>query len=82
MKETVLIDGEYITLGQLLKSVNIISSGGMAKHFLAENTVFLDNELENRRGKKLYPGAVIEIPGEGTYFIQHESSEDISEESR
>lgn len=82
MKETILIDGEYITLGQLLKHVNIISSGGMAKHFLAENTVYLDNELENRRGKKLFPGSVVEIPGEGTYFIQDESSEDISEESR
>lgn len=82
MKETVLIDSEYITLGQLLKHVDIIQSGGMAKHFLAENTVFLDNELENRRGKKLYPGAIIEIPGEGTYFIQHESSDNTSEETR
>ncbi|MFL2101245.1 S4 domain-containing protein YaaA [Desemzia sp. FAM 23991] len=82
MKETVLIDSEYITLGQLLKHVDIISSGGMAKHFLAENSVFLDNELENRRGKKIFPGSIVEIPGEGTYFIQHESSEELSEESR
>lgn len=82
MKETILIGEEYITLGQLLKHVDIISSGGMAKHFLAENTVLLDNELENRRGKKIFPGSIVEIPGEGTYFIQHESSEDISEESR
>lgn len=82
MKETILIDEDFITLGQLLKNVDIISSGGMAKHFLAENTVYLDDELENRRGKKLYPGSIVEIPGEGTYFIQKETSEDTSEETR
>lgn len=54
MKETVYIDSEFITLGQLLKHVNIISSGGMAKWYLAEHTVLLDNEVENRRGKKIF----------------------------
>lgn len=73
MKETVYIDSEFITLGQLLKHVNIISSGGMAKWYLAEHTVLLDNEVENRRGKKIFPGSIVEIPDEGTYFIQDAS---------
>ncbi|WP_035054867.1 S4 domain-containing protein YaaA [Carnobacterium pleistocenium] len=74
MKKTIKINREFITLGQLLKHVNIISSGGMAKWYLAEHTVLVDAENENRRGKKLYPGSVVEIPSEGTYFIQSEGT--------
>lgn len=78
MKKTIKINREFITLGQFLKHVNIISSGGMAKWYLAEHTVMLDNEVENRRGKKIYPGSVVEIPNEGTFFIQ---SDDATAES-
>lgn len=81
MKETVLIDGEFITLGQLLKLADVISSGGMAKPFLEEYVVYVDNELENRRGKKIYPGSIVEIPGEGTYIVQKGNTEPISEDS-
>lgn len=52
MKKTIKIDREFITLGQFLKHVDIISSGGMAKWYLSEHTILLDNEVENRRGKK------------------------------
>lgn len=82
MKETVLIDGEFITLGQLLKLADVISSGGMAKPFLEEYVVYVDNELENRRGKKIYPGSIVEIPGEGTYIVQKGNAEAISEDSQ
>lgn len=56
MGQTFAISTEYITLGQLLKEVGIIDTGGMAKWFLAEHEVFVNGELENRRGRKLYPG--------------------------
>lgn len=78
MKKTIKINREFITLGQFLKHVNIISSGGMAKWYLAEHTVMLDNEIEDRRGKKIYPGSVVEIPNEGTFFIQSEGTTDES----
>ena len=54
-------DEEYITLNVLLKIANIISTGGMAKIFLQENDVFVNGEKENRRGRKLYRGDVIEV---------------------
>ncbi|MBU0278089.1 MULTISPECIES: S4 domain-containing protein YaaA [unclassified Gemella] len=57
----VFIDGEYITLTQFLKIEDFINSGGEAKFFLANEQVFLNNELENRRGKKLYSGDVVKI---------------------
>ena len=54
-------DEEYITLNVLLKITDIIETGGMAKIFLAENEVLVNGELENRRGRKLYRGDVIEV---------------------
>lgn len=57
----VIISTEYITLGQFLKIENFISSGGEAKFFLSETKVYVDHELENRRGRKLYPLTVIRV---------------------
>ena len=57
-------DEEYITLNVLLKIADIISTGGMAKIFLQENDVFVNGEKENRRGRKLYRGDVIEVNGQ------------------
>ena len=51
----------YSTLQQLLKIEDIISSGGEAKFYLAENPVLVNGELENRRGRKLYPKDVIKV---------------------
>lgn len=59
--EEIKITTEYITLGQMLKFTAIISSGAMAKMFLAETEVKVNGEKEDRRGKKLYPGDIIEV---------------------
>lgn len=67
--KSIKITTEYITLGQLLKITDLISSGGEAKFFLAENKVYVDNELDQRRGKKLYPGMIIKI-GNNVFKIE------------
>ena len=56
----ILPGAEYITLNVLLKLEGIIQTGGMAKIYLQENTVLVNGEMENRRGRKLYPGDVVE----------------------
>lgn len=61
---------DYITLGQLLKIVDIISSGGQAKWFLQENDVLINGELDNRRGRKLYPNDLVEIPEYGKVMME------------
>ena len=50
---------DFITLGVLLKLAGIIDTGGQAKWFLSENAVLVNDEAENRRGRKLYHGDVI-----------------------
>ncbi|MDQ0220934.1 S4 domain-containing protein YaaA [Peribacillus cavernae] len=63
------IDTEYITLGQFLKLADIIQSGGMAKWFLSEHEIFVNQELDVRRGRKLREGDKIEIPQVGNFLI-------------
>lgn len=68
--KSIKINSEYITLGQFLKFADIVNSGGMVKPFLEDETIYVENELENRRGKKLYPGMKIEIKGYGVWKIE------------
>ena len=57
-------DENFITLNVLLKLTNIISTGGQAKYYLTENEVFVNDVLENRRGRKLYPGDIVKVEGQ------------------
>ena len=54
-------DEPFITLGVLLKIAGVIDTGGQAKFFLAKNTVLVNGEEENRRGRKLYHGDLIQV---------------------
>ena len=53
----------YITLQQFLKLKDIVSSGGEAKFFIAENEILVNGETEKRRGRKLYPGDTVSVNG-------------------
>ena len=60
----IVINTDYITLGQFLKLADVIQSGGEAKSFLAQNEVKIDGISDNRRGRKLRGGEVIEVLGQ------------------
>ena len=66
MTQTITIElkDDFITLAQALKYANVIGSGGQAKWFLQEYAVYLNGELEDRRGKKIYRGDQLLIPVE------------------
>ncbi|MCA0170756.1 MULTISPECIES: S4 domain-containing protein YaaA [Bacillaceae] len=68
MNEIKLIK-EYITLGQLLQEAGVINTGGMAKWFLSEYEVYVNGELEDRRGRKLYNQDTVMIPGVGEFVV-------------
>ena len=57
------ITSEFITLGQFIKYVDIIHSGGEAKSYLKTADVKINDEADNRRGRKLRVNDVIEIEG-------------------
>lgn len=54
------LQDEYITLSQLLKVCNIVSSGGEAKAYLAQETVLVNGEKDDRRGWKIRSGDTVE----------------------
>ncbi|MCP8617201.1 S4 domain-containing protein YaaA [Salirhabdus salicampi] len=72
MQEQIEITTETIPLGQFLKLANVIETGGMAKWFLQEYKVFVNDEPENRRGKKLKPGDIVTIEEIGTFEVTRE----------
>ena len=57
----VKIKDEFITLGQLLKLVDLVSTGGEVKYFLMNEKILVNNIQDNRRGKKLYKNDLINI---------------------
>ncbi len=61
MKETFIIEGEYIELMALLKAVGIAETGGHAKHIIDAEMVFRNGEVETRRRAKIIKGDTIEI---------------------
>lgn len=70
LAETVKINSEFVTLGQLLQMIDVVSTGGMAKAYLSENAIYINGEQDNRRGKKLRNGDVILVPGVGKVKIE------------
>jgi ribosome-associated protein len=58
----------YITLGQLLKLTDWISSGGEAKSAVKTLKIRINGEPDDRRGRKIYPGDTVVIEDK-TYSI-------------
>ena len=58
---TIRPEQEFITLQAVLQVADIISTGGMAKMYLSENIVLVNDIEENRRGRKLYPGDIVKV---------------------
>ncbi|MBP2002362.1 S4 domain protein YaaA [Paenibacillus shirakamiensis] len=68
----VLIHSEYIKLDQFLKLADCVSTGGMAKALLEEEAVKVNQEIEQRRGRKLYAGDTVEVEGHGVFQVKAE----------
>ena len=61
---------EFIKLGQALKKAGLVETGVDAKFFIQDGQVTLNGEVENRRGKKIYPGDVVTYQGESVKVVR------------
>lgn len=59
--EKIKINTEYIKLDQFLKWANLVGSGTEAKIFIKNGEIKVNNEVELRRGRKLFKNDVIEF---------------------
>lgn len=64
MEEFELEKGDFIELNNLLKVMNYVESGGMAKAVIAEGYVKVDGEVELRKRCKIKRGQVVEFEGQ------------------
>lgn len=61
MTTTVPISDDSIRLGQFLKLAGLADSGADARTLLDEGEVTVNGELEQRRGRQLRKGDVVEV---------------------
>ena len=66
----ILIHSEYIKLDQFLKLAECVPTGGMAKALLQDQAIKVNGELEERRGRKLYPGDQVDVEGAGSFVVE------------
>lgn len=60
----VKISTEFIRLGQLVKLLDLVDTGGQVTAYLLSNEILVNGVDEKRRGKKLYPNDVVTLDGE------------------
>lgn len=60
----VKISTEFIRLGQLVKLLDLVDTGGHVTVYLLSNEILVNGVDEKRRGKKLYPNDVVTLDGE------------------
>ena len=59
--EKVKISTEFIKLDQFLKWLAIVDSGSQAKQVILDGRVKVNDEVETRRGRKIYPEYKVKI---------------------
>lgn len=55
---------EFIKLGQALKAAGLVESGVESKEVIQDGLVKVNGEIDERRGRKLYGGEIIEFDGQ------------------
>jgi ribosome-associated protein len=55
---------ESIRLGQFLKLADLVEAGAEAKPLLMQGLVFVNGEMETRRGRRLVKGDVVSVDEE------------------
>ena len=63
MRDVSISEGT-IRLGQLLKLADLADSGSEAKALLSEGAVQVNGEVEQRRGRQLHRGDVVDVEGQ------------------
>ncbi|MCI9627309.1 MAG: RNA-binding S4 domain-containing protein [Clostridia bacterium] len=63
--QKISIHTPFIKLDQLLKFAGIAEDGAMAKELIWQGCVSVDGEVQQQRGKKIYPDMVVRVLADG-----------------
>lgn len=61
--EKISISTDFIKLDSLLKFAAVTGSGGESKYVISEGMVTVNGEVCTMRGKKIFPGDIVEFSG-------------------
>lgn len=61
--DDVSIGGESIRLGQFVKFAGLLDSGGDVKEAILDGYVFVNDEVDRRRGRQLQLGDIVTFQG-------------------
>lgn len=61
--EEIYLKDDFIKLGQALKLAGLVESGVDAKFVIQDGLVRVNGEVDERRGRKLYVGDIVEFDG-------------------
>ena len=67
-----------IRLGQFLKVVGLVATGGEAKHLIQSGAVLVNDQVETRRKRQLHDGDTVTI-GDETIVVAFEPDPEESE---
>ncbi|NLS34596.1 RNA-binding protein [Mycoplasma agalactiae] len=71
MKPEIFIQEDFITIGQLLKKIGFIQTGGGAKFYLEKNKVLINSKKPEGRNSKVKSGDLLTI-NSNIYIIKKE----------
>lgn len=63
-------EDEFIKLGQVLKATGLVDSGVVAKEVIQNGEVKVNGEVDNRRGRKLYDGDIVEFENQTVKILK------------
>lgn len=81
MTNDITIRDEYIRLGQAMKLAGMVQTGAEAKELIESGEVLVNGEKEQRRGRKLYDGAIVEWDGQ-RFMVHTPANTSIPQQTR
>lgn len=66
----VKIKGKFIKLGQLIKKLNIVDTGGQVKYFIKSHEIRIDNEVGFKRSSKVWANSTVWIDDQVFYIVE------------
>lgn len=68
--EIIKLREDYIKLGQALKAANLVEDGVDAKFVIQDGLVKVNNEVDTRRGRKLFAGDIVSFDGKQIKIVK------------
>ncbi|GLX81140.1 RNA-binding S4 domain-containing protein [Thalassotalea eurytherma] len=76
------LEQQPIELYKLLKIADLVSGGGEAKVLISEGYVFLNDEVETQKRKKIYHGDIVAFNGDIIELICHQPPQETTKQPK